>query len=195
MSTKARSPGRPRGFDVDAAVATAQQLFHARGYDGVSVAEIVRAVGINPPSFYAAFGSKAGLYRRALDRWTATDAIPLDEVLVPDRPVAEGLAALLEDAARLYAARHDAAGCLVLEGTRAGDPEARMAARALRDQAEARIRAYVATRHPDAAARVAGFVGAVMAGMSAQARDGHTLERLRETAHLAAAGLRQTLSE
>jgi hypothetical protein len=38
--------GRPRRFDPDEAVATAQRLFHAKGYDGVSVADLTRALGI-----------------------------------------------------------------------------------------------------------------------------------------------------
>ena len=56
-----RSRGRPRRFDPDQAVATAKQLFHARGFDAVGVAEITSVLGINPPSFYAAFGSKMGI--------------------------------------------------------------------------------------------------------------------------------------
>ena len=70
MSTtkKAGPRGRPRRFDPNDGVATAQQIFHAHGYDAVSVADVTQALGINPPSFYAAFGSKAGLYARVLDR-------------------------------------------------------------------------------------------------------------------------------
>ena len=87
-----RSPGRPRGrprkFDPDEALATAQALFQARGYDAVGVADITAALGINPPSFYAAFGSKAGLYARTLCRYTETDGLPLAELLRPGRPVA-----------------------------------------------------------------------------------------------------------
>ena len=60
-TNRSRTRGRPRKFDPEAAVATAQQLFHERGYDAVSVADVTDALGINPPSFYAAFGSKAGL--------------------------------------------------------------------------------------------------------------------------------------
>ncbi|MDN8693976.1 hypothetical protein Q0M89_14505, partial [Staphylococcus aureus] len=85
---------------------------------------------INPPSFYAAFGNKAGLYERVLDRYAETRAIPFDELLRPDRPVAEALSAVLEIAARRYAADPDATGCLVLESTRCNDNEAREAARA-----------------------------------------------------------------
>ena len=63
------SRGRPRSFDLDQAIDIAMKLFHARGYDAVGVAELVAALGIKPPSFYAAFGSKAGLLERALERY------------------------------------------------------------------------------------------------------------------------------
>jgi TetR/AcrR family transcriptional repressor for divergent bdcA len=128
-TNNSRPRGRPRRFDPEAAVASAQALFHARGYDAVSVADVTDALGINPPSLYAAFGSKAGLYARVLDRWGETGAIPLGDILRPDRPVAEALAELLEQAARHYAADPAidpaAAGCMVLEGTRCADPDAR----------------------------------------------------------------------
>ncbi|EBS2214731.1 TetR/AcrR family transcriptional regulator, partial [Salmonella enterica subsp. enterica serovar Newport] len=54
MTTKySRTPGRPRQFDPEQAIETAQHLFHSRGYDAVSVADLTKAFGINPPSFYA----------------------------------------------------------------------------------------------------------------------------------------------
>jgi TetR/AcrR family transcriptional repressor for divergent bdcA len=188
-----RPRGRPRRFDPDAAVATAQQLFHARGYDAVSVADVSDALGINPPSFYAAFGNKAGLYARVLDRWTGTGAIPLANLLRADRPAAEALAAVLEEAARRYAADPAAGGCLVLEGTRCNDDEARAAARAFNLAAEEVIRDYVAARHPEEAERVTDFVSTTMSGLSAKARGGHGLEQLLATARLAALALAQTL--
>lgn len=192
-TNKSRSRGRPRRFDPDAAVVTAQQLFHARGYDAVSVADVTDALGINPPSFYAAFGSKAGLYARVLDHWTGTAAIPLDEILRPDVPVAEALAAMLEEAARRYASDPAAGGCLVLEGTRCNDEGAREAARALNRGAEAFIRDYVAARYPEDADRVTDFVATTMSGLSAKARSGHDLPRLLATARLAGSVLAQTL--
>ncbi|ALJ16225.1 TetR/AcrR family transcriptional regulator [Sphingopyxis macrogoltabida] len=192
-TNKSRARGRPRRFDPDAAVVTAQQLFHERGYDAVSVADVTDALGINPPSFYAAFGSKAGLYARVLDHWTATEAIPLADILRPDVPVVDALAALLEEAARRYASDPAAGGCLVLEGTRCNDEGAREAARALNEGAETFIRDYVAARHPDAAGEVADFVSTAMSGLSAKARSGHDLPRLLATARLAGRALALTL--
>lgn len=152
------------------------------------------ALGIKPPSFYAAFGSKAALYRRALDRWTATGAIPLHEILREDRPVAESLAALLEEAARRYAGDSAAPGCLVLEGTRCNDAEARASARALSDAAETVIRDYIAQRHQAQADPLTDYVTTIMSGLSAKARAGHSLDQLLASARTAGAALTPALS-
>lgn len=190
---KARGRGRPRRFDTDKAVETAQGLFHARGYDAVSVADIAEALGINPPSFYAAFGSKGGLYARVLERYDATGAIPLASLLRSDRPVGECLAAALEQAARHYAAHPDAAGCLVVEGTHCNDRDAREAARMYNLAAENAIREYVAARHPADAERLTDFVATTMFGLSAKARQGHSLDQLLATARLAGAALKSAV--
>ncbi len=180
-----RPRGRPRRFDPDEAVATAQRLFHARGYEAVSVADITESLGINPPSFYAAFGSKAGLYARVLDRYTSTGATPLPDLLRSDQPVVDCLASMLEEAARRYAADPAAAGCLVLEGIRCNDLEARDAAGDYHTAAENMIRSYIAARYPEAADRLTDFVSTTMTGLSAKARHGHSLERLLGTARIA----------
>lgn len=188
-----RSRGRPRRFQLDEAIATAQHLFHAQGYDALSVAEVTDALGIKPPSFYAAFGNKAGLYTRVLDRYAATGALPFSDILRPDRPVAVSLTALLEEAANRYASDSSATGCLVLEGIRCNDPEAREAARAFHAAAVDMIRLYVAERHPEEAERVTDFVNTTMAGLSAKARCGYSLDRLLATARIAGLALSQTL--
>ena len=73
-ATKISKPrGRPRSFDTDEAIDTAMKLFHGRGYDAVGVAELGEKLGITPPSFYAAFGSKAGLLERTLKRYVDSE--------------------------------------------------------------------------------------------------------------------------
>lgn len=187
-----RPRGRPRGFDQEAALTTAQQLFHAKGYDAVGVADLTKAMGINPPSFYAAFGSKTALYSRILDRYAETGAIPLTQILRADRPVAESLAEVLDFAARAYA-DPATSGCMVLEGTRSNEPEARNAACTFHVAAQESIRSFIAERHPADADRLADFVCTTMAGLSASARHGQSLERLQSTARLAGKALAQAL--
>jgi TetR/AcrR family transcriptional repressor for divergent bdcA len=190
MPTNMISPrGRPRKFNPDEAVATAQRLFHERGYDAVSVADLTKALGINPPSFYAAFGSKAGLYEKILDRYALAGAIPLVQILGADRPLAESLAAVLMVAARYYAADATATGCIVLEGTRSNDPQARDAALGFHIAAQDVIRNAIAERYPEEADRLTDFVCTTMAGLSASARHGQGLDRLLATAQLAGKAL------
>jgi len=190
-TNKVRGRGRPRRFDPEQGVAAAQQLFHARGYDAVTVSDITDALGINPPSFYAAFGSKAALYGRVLDRWSATGAIPIMDILRPDRPVSEALIDLLEEAARRYGSDPEALGCLVLEGTRCNAAEAREAACELNRAAEDVIRDFIAARYKDDADRLTNYVSTTMSGLSAKARNGHSLEQLLTTARLAGSVLKQ----
>jgi len=188
-----QSRGRPRRFDPDQAVETAQQLFHTYGYDAVSVADVTGALGINPPSFYAAFGNKAGLYLRVLDRYAESGAIPLADILRVDRPVAECLTAVLEEAARRYAANSGAVGCLVLEGTHSNDAGVRSVSCATHAAAEDVIRRYIAARHPEEAGRLTDFVSTTMSGMSARARNGQDVDRLLATARLAGLAIEQAL--
>ncbi|MCK7613798.1 TetR/AcrR family transcriptional regulator [Roseibium sediminicola] len=189
-----RPRGRPRRFDPDQAVETAQQLFHAKGYDAVSVSDLTEAFGIKPPSFYAAFGSKAKLYERVLERFTRTEAIPMPDLLRQDRPVAEGLKAVIEDAAHRFAADPDASGCMVLEGIRCIDSEARSAARSYHANSDDMLYRFIAERHPDQARHLADYMSTTLAGLSSMARNGQSLDRLLASARLAGLAIEQELS-
>src|SRR5215468_5658737 len=118
--------GRPRSFDAEQAVEHAMKLFHSRGYDAVGVAELVDELGIKPPSFYAAFGSKLGLLERALERYAKSEANVFATALDKGGSVVEVIARALENAARIYPANSGVSGCLVLDGTRnSAAPEVR----------------------------------------------------------------------
>lgn len=190
-----RSRGRPRSFDTEQAVAVAADLFRARGFDAVSVADVTDVLGIKPPSFYSAFGSKQGLYARVLERYAAMGAIPLADILRQDRPVADNLTALLDAAAHHYAADPETAGCLVVEGTRCNDAQAREAALAYNLAVETQIRDHIAKRHAAEAAALTDFVATTLFGLSAKARNGHRLDQLRTTARLASSAIRSVLME
>lgn len=58
--------GRPRLFDLDAAVTDALDVFWERGYGAATPAELSEAIGVGKGSFYNAFGSKHALFERAL---------------------------------------------------------------------------------------------------------------------------------
>src|ERR1700738_1402218 len=61
--------GRPRGFDADRALDRALAVFWRNGYEGASLPALTKAMGINRPSLYAAFGNKEALFRKAVERY------------------------------------------------------------------------------------------------------------------------------
>lgn len=60
---------RPISYDPDAALARAIDIFWRRGYQAVSVNDLVRGTGLNRHSLYARFGNKYGLLQAALQRY------------------------------------------------------------------------------------------------------------------------------
>lgn len=115
--------GRPRGFDTDVALDRAIEVFWRRGYSGAGIAELTVAMGISPPSLYAAFIDKRGLFLVALDRYAATlGARPLDALRTTDG--SGKLRAFLRaavDLAHSGCARGCLAACVAVDA--AGDDE------------------------------------------------------------------------
>ena len=64
-----RKTGRPLSFDRDAALEAAMHQFWRHGFEGTSISQLTRAMGITPPSLYAAFGDKRRLFLEAVDRY------------------------------------------------------------------------------------------------------------------------------
>ena len=90
--------GRPRGFDIDAALGVAKRLFHQRGFDGVGVAELSQAIGVTAPSLYSAFGSKCDLFERVLEKYVAEEGSWIVTALEEGETVALAIELLFERA-------------------------------------------------------------------------------------------------
>jgi AcrR family transcriptional regulator len=106
--------GRPRSFDADEALGKAMDVFWRRGYEGASLVELTKAMGINPPSLYAAFGNKEGLFRAALDLYSKKRGVFMAEVMAA--PTArEVLDRLLHGMADLFTDPEAPPGCLVMQ--------------------------------------------------------------------------------
>jgi len=112
---RAAKLGRPRAFDRDRALERALDVFWRKGYEGASLSDLTEAMGINPPSLYAAFGNKEELFREALDRYMERHAEVLREVLA--RPKArDAIAALLTCTADALTNKSTPPGCLLVQG-------------------------------------------------------------------------------
>jgi TetR/AcrR family transcriptional regulator, transcriptional repressor for nem operon len=68
--------GRHRQFDDPSVIRAARDLFWERGYASTSLAELETATGLNRSSLYQAYGSKQGLFDRAVQSYC-------DEVVWP----------------------------------------------------------------------------------------------------------------
>ncbi|WP_210403242.1 TetR/AcrR family transcriptional regulator [Salinicola sp. MH3R3-1] len=96
---------------METALDTGQRLFHAGSYETVGLAALTDALGVKPPSFYKAFGSKSEFFAQVIERY-AQSALALDDILLPGRAPADALAELLESAARTYARDPEQRGTL-----------------------------------------------------------------------------------
>ena len=83
--TATRRPGRP-GYDLDTLLAVAVEVFNERGYDGTSMEDLSRRLGIAKSAIYHHVASKEELLRLSLDR--AMDGLfaVADEVRTSDAP-------------------------------------------------------------------------------------------------------------
>jgi AcrR family transcriptional regulator len=107
--------GRPRAFDADEALGKALKVFQRKGYEGSSIADLTEAMGINPPSLYAAFGSKEDLFRRAVDRYVGIREDFSHEAL--NAPTArEVVERLLRGTADQLTDPQSPPGCLLVQG-------------------------------------------------------------------------------
>ena len=107
--------GRPRAFDRDKALDQALHLFWEKGYEGTSIADLTGAMGINPPSLYAAFGNKEALFRAALDRYeNFRDQIMEEAFAAPT--AREAMTRLLEGTADRLSDKDKPKGCLMVQG-------------------------------------------------------------------------------
>jgi AcrR family transcriptional regulator len=159
------------------------RLFWMRGYEATSVGDLAEALGIHPPSLYAAFGDKRCLFAEVVARYEAGPG-GYGAALLSDHALAtrEAVGRLLHDAAAAFTRPCDPHGCLVvLAATNCGaeteDVAADLAARRRRTEAAIRARVErgqaVGDVAPDVdAGALAGLVAATLFGMSVKARDG-----------------------
>lgn len=175
---KSRKRGRPREFDRDKALETALDLFWRQGYEGTSIADLTKAMGITPPSLYAAFGSKERLYQEVLDLYSATLGAYARTSLAEEPTAKAAIERMLREAGTVYAAR----GCMLIGGALACAPENASVATDLARRRGLGTSAIVERLERAAAegelppdtdtAGLGAYYASVIQGLSVQARDG-----------------------
>jgi len=177
---------------LDAALERAMQVFWQQGYESTSISDLTKAMNINPPSLYAAFGDKERLFLAAVERYGCqvgqTPAAILNEA-----PTARaGVELLLEKAAHEFTNRSHPPGCMIISAATNCSADAAHVQKALADlrrsteiALKTRIERGMADRELTAAAdagALAKFFATVLEGMSIQARDGASRKSLLTTA-------------
>jgi AcrR family transcriptional regulator len=186
--------GRPREFDADKALNRALMVFWRNGYEGTSLMDLTKAMNINRPSLYAAFGNKESLFRKVLDRYTQG---PVAFVLAAlDAPTARtAVESFLGGMVRRLTDPRNPRGCLIVQGALTCGNEAnsiRKELMARRGATEAAIRRRFQQAKSDGdlppsanPADLARFVATVIHGLAVQAASGAKRAELQRVAQTA----------
>jgi TetR/AcrR family transcriptional regulator, copper-responsive repressor len=190
--------GRPRSFDRAAALEHALEQFWRYGYEATSISMLTKAMGISPPSLYAAFGDKRTLFREVVEHYAETWGRYGTRPLAEEATARAAVERILHAAAEEYTNPMHPPGCLVISGATnvaEADADVKGELRAYRERAKLAITAKIAAEvevgllPPDTdAAAFGSFYASVIQGMNAQAVDGAgraELDRIAETAMLA----------
>lgn len=176
------------------------RVFWRQGYEGASLPALTKAMGINRPSMYAAFGNKESLFKKAVERYVEKSGEMFRAAMA--RPTAreaiETLLRMIVCAACGGGGAGGAAGvrgCMLVQGALAGgrgservrrelaqrrcDMEARLRERIERGQAEGDVR-----RDVDAGA-LAKYFATFQNGLAVQAAGGARAADLEKAAAVA----------
>lgn len=186
--------GRPRTFDTQKALDAALLLFWRHGYEGTSLSALTKAMKINVPSLYAAFGNKETLFKKALDRYLQNPASYLPRAL--EQPTARrAVEKLFQGAIEMVMNPHHPDGCLLVQGALAAGPAAASIRKELslrRAAAEAAVRRRFERARAEGdlpasvdAGKLARYILTVLWGLSVQAAGGASRAQLKEVAQLA----------
>ncbi|MFH9816383.1 TetR/AcrR family transcriptional regulator [Streptomyces sp. NPDC017230] len=191
----ARTRGRPRSFDRATALEKALMAFWERGYEATSVSDLTRIMDIGAPSLYAAFGDKRALFEEVVQEYGVRYGSFRTRALTEEPTARAGIERMLREAAVEYTVPGRPHGCLVIHAAaNCSTAEVEESLRQRRNAniagIEDRIRADVAagTLPPDIdATALARYTGAMIQGMSQQARDGASRAELEALAEIALA--------
>ena len=114
IQNTARPRGRPRSFDETGALEKAIQVFRSKGYDGVTIDDLVAGMGVGRPSLYAVFGDKRAIFLRALMAYAEKKGALAAKALLSPGALRDSLAGFLRQAVESATEKGSAPGCLLV---------------------------------------------------------------------------------
>src|SRR5947209_5937269 len=109
-----RPRGRPRSFDESQALEKATKVFRSKGYDGVTIDDLVAGMGVGRPSLYAVFGDKRTIFLRALRAYAEAQGALAAKALFSAQSLRDSLAGFLRHAVETATEEGSAPGCLIV---------------------------------------------------------------------------------
>lgn len=180
--------GRPRAFDRDTALLAAMRIFWAQGYEGTSIQHLVGVMGVNKPSLYSTFGCKEDIFREAVDLYDRVEGLATSRSLSDASTAREAVETMLRSNARAYTVDEGPRGCMIVLSSLLGAPEnesvrAFLADNRLDGETMLRDRLSQGIAEGDLSAsadvgQLAAFYTTVLEGLSIQARDGASEQKL-----------------
>ena len=106
--------GRPRTFDEAEAVERAIQVYWSKGYDGVTIDDLVAGMGVGRPSLYAVFGDKRAIFLRVLKAYAERKGALAAKALLSPHTLRDSITGFLRYAVESATEKGSARGCLLV---------------------------------------------------------------------------------
>lgn len=117
QSQKVRERGRPRQFDVNAALDLAILVFREKGFYNASISDLSKGMQLASGSIYKAFHDKRNLFLQAFERYTSLRIKSLRQRLAQQPDGRSGIAELLRFYLESASDTEGRRGCLVVGST------------------------------------------------------------------------------
>lgn len=108
---------RKKQFDREIVLDKAMKLFWEKGFHATSMDDLVKTLEINRASMYNAFGSKAGLFEMALEKYKNTNVKRVGDFLYYQLNVRKGLNLLFENLISEALLKGASKGCFIVNTT------------------------------------------------------------------------------
>jgi len=105
--------GRPRSFDELEALEKATQVFWSKGYDGVTIDDLVAGMGVGRPSLYRVFGDKRTIFLQVLRAYAEKKGARAAEALLSPQALRASLSSFLRHAVESATEEDSPVGCLL----------------------------------------------------------------------------------
>ena len=186
--------GRPRGFDEDQAIDSAMRVFWEKSFEGTTMTDLTDATGLSRSSIHAAFGSKEGLFIKAVERYQAGPMRYIPKALA-EHTFPRAIESLFRGMVTFLQIPGNPKGCLFIHGALACAPDGVLVTKIMtewRKSIENLIKERIQRAQRDGelsravnAGDYARYIGSIMIGIGIQAVNGAGKDELTRVADTA----------